>query len=91
MAIVPLVTGVPNWYDGGLFHAGIQNFVLLGLNQASFWSSETQIVNVAWTPDIELQFYLLVPLVSSFAPALLVTCTARHCSAGWAFSRFPAL
>jgi peptidoglycan/LPS O-acetylase OafA/YrhL len=62
MAIVPLITGVPNWYDGGLLHAGIQNFVLLGLNQASFWSSETRIVNVAWTLDIELQFYLLVPL-----------------------------
>lgn len=53
---------LPEWseqYDFGL-QPIIQNFLLLGLNQ---WPNDTRYIGPAWTLDIELQWYLLVPLL----------------------------
>ena len=52
---------------GTKFDAGastyIQNFLLIGLNQSTFWGSYLRFNNPAWTLDVELQYYLLVPLL----------------------------
>lgn len=51
---------------GRLEHIGlltyIQNFTLIGLNQSMFWGGYDRFNNPAWTLDVELQYYLLVPL-----------------------------
>jgi peptidoglycan/LPS O-acetylase OafA/YrhL len=41
----------------------IQNFLLIGLNQSALWGQYFRFNNPAWTLDIELQYYLLVPLL----------------------------
>jgi peptidoglycan/LPS O-acetylase OafA/YrhL len=41
----------------------IQNFLLIGLNQASLWGGYFRFNNPAWTLDVELQYYLLVPFI----------------------------
>lgn len=41
----------------------LQNVLLLGLNQDVFWGNDTKLIGPAWTLDIELQFYLLVPFL----------------------------
>jgi peptidoglycan/LPS O-acetylase OafA/YrhL len=41
----------------------IQNFLLIGLNQSSFWGGYDRFNNPAWTLDVELQYYLLVPFL----------------------------
>ena len=41
----------------------VQNGLLLGLNQVEFWGKDVRFIGPAWTLDIELQFYLLVPLL----------------------------
>jgi peptidoglycan/LPS O-acetylase OafA/YrhL len=40
----------------------VQNFALLGLNQSHLWGRYLRFNNPAWTLDVELQYYLLVPL-----------------------------
>lgn len=40
-----------------------QNFLLLGLNQEQLFKADSKYIGAAWTLDIELQFYLLVPLI----------------------------
>jgi peptidoglycan/LPS O-acetylase OafA/YrhL len=48
----------------------LQNFLLLGLNQEQLWGHYIRYNNPAWTLDIELQYYLLVPaLVWAYARA----------------------
>jgi peptidoglycan/LPS O-acetylase OafA/YrhL len=42
-----------------------QNFTLLGLNQEWLWGGYERLNNPAWTLDVELQYYLLVPLLVS--------------------------
>ena len=39
----------------------LQNILLIGLNQSIFWGGYDRINNPAWTLDVELQYYLLVP------------------------------
>ncbi len=39
----------------------IQNILLIGLNQSFFWGGYERINNPAWTLDVELQYYILVP------------------------------
>ena len=41
----------------------IQNFLLIGLNQSALWGGYFRFNNPAWTLDVELQYYLLVPLL----------------------------
>lgn len=43
------------------FRTILQNVLLLGLNQERFWGGDSKFVGPAWTLDIELQFYFLVP------------------------------
>ena len=40
-----------------------QNFLLLGLNQSILWGGYTRINNPAWSLDVELQYYVIVPLL----------------------------
>lgn len=44
----------------------LQNFMLLGLNQSAFWGHYIRLNNPAWTLDVELQYYLLVPFLLLF-------------------------
>ena len=58
----------------------VQNFLLIGLNQATFWGGYQRFNNPAWTLDVELQYYLLVPLLVIFNNAyrnilLLIFCS----------------
>lgn len=60
---------LPAWrdaYDFGL-QSVLQNFILLGLNQ---WPNDTLYIGPAWTLDIELQYYLMVPLLMALRPNL---------------------
>ncbi len=41
----------------------LQNFLLVGLNQSVFWGGYFRFNNPAWTLDVELQYYLLVPFI----------------------------
>lgn len=41
----------------------IQNWLLLGLNQSHVWGHYLRFNNPAWTLDVELQYYLLAPLL----------------------------
>ncbi|MEI7707043.1 MAG: acyltransferase [Chlorobium sp.] len=41
----------------------LQNIILLGLNQSQMWGAYYRINNPAWTLDVELQYYLLVPVI----------------------------
>ena len=61
-AALVILPRLPEWrdaYDFGL-EPVMQNIALLGLNQ---WPSETLYIGPAWTLDVELQYYLLVPLL----------------------------
>ena len=40
-----------------------QNIVLLGLNQDHIWGGYYRLNNPAWTLDVEIQYYLIVPLI----------------------------
>lgn len=59
------LTLLPAWRDAYEFsqRAIVQNALLLGLNQSEFWRSDTRFIGAAWTLDIELQFYLIVPVL----------------------------
>ena len=41
----------------------IQNFMFIGLNQSYLWGGYDRFNNPAWTLDVELQYYLLVPFL----------------------------
>ena len=41
----------------------LQNILLIGLNQSLFFWGYVRINNPAWTLDVELQYYLLVPFI----------------------------
>ena len=41
----------------------LSNVLLLGLNQTRFWGGDFRFNPPAWTLDVELQYYLLVPLL----------------------------
>jgi peptidoglycan/LPS O-acetylase OafA/YrhL len=41
----------------------IQNILLLGLNQSNLWGQYLRLNNPAWSLDIELQYYILVPFI----------------------------
>ncbi|QEE43671.1 acyltransferase (plasmid) [Rhizobium sp. WL3] len=56
------VTRSWNEYDIHL-RSLLQNFILLGLNQDSFWRSDTRLIGPAWTLDVEVQYYVVVPLL----------------------------
>lgn len=45
------------------FTTYIQNFLLIGLNQSTFWGEYFRFNNPAWTLDVEMQFYFLVPIL----------------------------
>ncbi len=45
------------------FTTYIQNFLLIGLNQSTLWGGYHRFNNPAWTLDVELQYYFLVPLL----------------------------
>ena len=45
------------------FSTYVQNFCLLSLNQSKLWGGYDRFNNPAWTLDVELQYYLLVPLL----------------------------
>mgnify|MGYP003888467983 CR=1 FL=1 len=49
-----------HYFDTGVI---LQNALLLGLNQDGAWGRYIRYNNPAWTLDIELQYYLLVPLL----------------------------
>lgn len=56
---------VDAWKDQYVFtlRAIVHNLTLIGLNQDWFWRDDTRYVGAAWTLDIEVQFYLVVPLL----------------------------
>ena len=41
----------------------LSNVLLLGLNQTRFWGGDFRFNPPAWTLDVELQYYLLVPFI----------------------------
>lgn len=43
----------------------LQNFVLLSLNQVWLWGQDVRFIGPAWTLDVELQYYLLLPFCSA--------------------------
>jgi peptidoglycan/LPS O-acetylase OafA/YrhL len=43
----------------------LSNALLLGLNQARLWGGDFRFNPPAWTLDVELQYYILVPLILS--------------------------
>jgi peptidoglycan/LPS O-acetylase OafA/YrhL len=53
--------GLENEYDFSALNF-LQNFFLLGLNQDILWRSDIKYIGPAWTLDVELQYYLLLPL-----------------------------
>lgn len=62
LAALLILPRLPEWksaYDFGISPI-LQNIGLLGLNQ---WSNDTLYIGPAWTLDIELQFYLMVPVL----------------------------
>ena len=48
------------------FITWVQNILLIGLNQSVLWGNYIRFNNPAWTLDIELQYYLLVPFLLFF-------------------------
>jgi peptidoglycan/LPS O-acetylase OafA/YrhL len=44
--------------------AALQNVVLLGLNQAEIWGKDVRLIGPAWSLDVEIQYYLLSPLLA---------------------------
>jgi len=58
----------------------LQNILLVGLNQSIFWGSYLRLNNPAWTLDVELQYYLILPFIlffykskNSFVSLILIT------------------
>ncbi len=41
----------------------LQNILLLGMNQKEIWGNYLRFNNPAWTLDVEIQYYLIVPLL----------------------------
>lgn len=41
----------------------LQNALLLGLNQSETWNADQRFIGPAWTLDVELQYYILVPMI----------------------------
>lgn len=58
-----LIGGNPLRPEGPLVLAYAQNFLLLGLNQSKLWGAYYRFNNPAWTLDIELQYYVLAPIL----------------------------
>jgi peptidoglycan/LPS O-acetylase OafA/YrhL len=56
-----LARGYSNWEVSWASYA--QNFLLLGLNQSSLWGTYVRFNNPAWTLDVELQYYLVAPVL----------------------------
>lgn len=56
-----LARGYSNWEASWASYA--QNFLLLGLNQSSVWGGYLRFNNPAWTLDVELQYYLVAPVL----------------------------
>lgn len=52
---------LPNGY--GSLTSFVQNFLLIGINQSELYGSYHRFNNPAWSLDVELQFYLLVPFI----------------------------
>lgn len=48
------------------FSIWLQNILLIGLNQSTLWGNYFRFNNPAWTLDIELQYYLIVPIILFF-------------------------
>lgn len=84
LAIV--VVGREAEYDFGIASL-LQNFLLLGLNQDQFWRGDIKYIGPAWTLDIELQYYLLVPvlvvLCQRFRSVFLVLIACWFLIGGW--------
>lgn len=53
--------GYSNWQVNVTSY--VQNFLLLGLNQSTLWGSDFRFNNPAWSLDVELQYYLVVPVL----------------------------
>jgi peptidoglycan/LPS O-acetylase OafA/YrhL len=56
-----LIRGYSNWQANALSYA--QNFLLLGLNQSTLWGGDLRFNNPAWSLDVELQYYLVAPVL----------------------------
>ena len=67
--LVIMAVGRGAEYDFGVATL-LQNFLLLGLNQDEFWRGDIKYIGPAWTLDIELQYYLLVPILVFFCQRL---------------------
>jgi peptidoglycan/LPS O-acetylase OafA/YrhL len=50
-------------YSSANIYVYIQNFLLFGLNQSKFWGRHLLFNNPAWSLDVELQYYILVPFL----------------------------
>lgn len=66
LVVLPQLPAWSDAYDFGV-QPVLQNFILLGLNQ---WPNDTLYIGPAWTLDVELQYYLLVPLLMAIRPTL---------------------
>ena len=58
---VYFVRGFSNWQASAASYA--QNFLLIGLNQSTAWGGYLRFNNPAWSLDVELQYYLVAPLL----------------------------
>jgi peptidoglycan/LPS O-acetylase OafA/YrhL len=58
-----LLAGNPVRPPGSVTATYFQNFLLLGLNQSTLWGGYYRFNNPAWTLDVEIQYYLLAPLL----------------------------
>jgi peptidoglycan/LPS O-acetylase OafA/YrhL len=69
----------------------LSNLLLLGLNQTKAWGGDFRFNPPAWTLDVELQYYLLVPfillLAASHRRVMAVLCTAFGIASLYLFFR----
>lgn len=82
LLILPQLPAWKDAYDFGL-QPIVQNALLLGLNQ---WPNDTLYIGPAWTLDIELQYYLLVPILLMIPARLRLVVMGLVAAAGlWLF------
>lgn len=70
----------------------LQNVLLLGLNQNEFWGHSQRFIGPAWTLDVEMQYYLIVPilvLLARIAPRFIFSASAPVCLGALYILAFP--